>query len=158
MQFAKYYGAEVTGVCSTTNLAMVKSLGADKVIDYTKEDFTRNGETYDLIFDAAGKTTFSRCKSSLKQKGVFLPVLPGLTDLVLILWTSMIGSKKVKGGSAPERVEDLNFLKELIEAGKLRSVIDRSYPLEQTAEAFRYVEKGHKKGNVVITVAHNNKT
>jgi NADPH:quinone reductase-like Zn-dependent oxidoreductase len=158
VQFAKYYGAEVTGVCSTTNLAMVKSLGADKVIDYTKEDFTRNGETYDLIFDAAGKTTFSRCKSSLKQKGVFLPVLPGLTDLVLILWTSMIGSKKVKGGSAPERVEDLNFLKELIEAGKLRSVIDRSYPLEQTAEAFRYVEKGHKKGNVVITVAHNNKT
>jgi len=158
VQLAKYFGAEVTGVCSTTNIAMVKSLGADKVIDYTKEDFTKNGETYDYIFDVVGKTSFSRCKSLLKPKGIFLACLMGLTELVQILWTSMTGGKKVKGGVAPERVEDLNFLKELIEAGKLRPVIDRCYPLEQTAEAFRYVEKGHKKGNVVITLEHNNKT
>ena len=158
VQLAKYFGAEVTGVCSTTNLEMVKSLGADKVIDYTKEDFTKSGETYDLIFDAVGKTSFSRCKSSLKQKGIFLPVLLDLPEIVQMIWTSMTGSKKVKGGAAVERVEDLNFFKELIEEGKLKPVIDRCYPLEQTAEAFRYVEKGHKKGNVVITVEHNNKT
>jgi len=157
VQLAKYFGTEVTGVCSTTNLEMVKSLGADKVINYTKEDFTRNGETYDLIFDAVGKTTFSRCKSSLKQKGIFLPVLMDLPEIVQIIWTSMTGGKKVKGGVAVERVEDLYFFKKLIEAGKLKPVIDRCYPLEQTAEAFRYVEKGHKKGNVVITLKHNNK-
>jgi len=158
VQLAKYFGAEVTGVCSTTNLEMVKSLGADKVIDYTREDFTRSGETYDLIFDTVGKTSFSHCKSSLKQKGIFLAALMGLTEIVQIIWTSMTGSKKVKGGVAFERVDDLNFLKELMEAGKIKPVIDRCYPLEQTAEAFRYVEKGHKKGNVVITVEHNNKT
>ena len=157
VQLAKYFGAEVTGVCSTTNLEMVKSLGADKVIDYTKEDFTRSGEIYDLIFDTVGKTSFSRCKSSLKQKGIFLTALMDLPEIVQIIWTSMTGGKKVKGGVAPERVEDLNFLKELMEAGKIKPVIDRCYPLEQTAEAFRYVEKGHKKGNVVITVGHNNK-
>jgi len=156
VQLAKYFGTEVTGVCSTTNQEMVKSLGADKVIDYTKEDFTKTGEIYDLIFDAVGKTTFSRCKSSLKQKGIFIPVLMGLPEIVQIIWTSMIGSKKVKGGVAVERVKDLYFFKKLIEAGKLKPVIDRCYPLEQTAEAFRYVEKGHKKGNVVITVEHDN--
>ena len=158
VQLAKYFGAEVTGVCSTTNLEMVKSLGADKVIDYTKEDFTRSGETYDLIFDTVGKTSFSRCKSSLKQKGIFLAALMDLPEIVQIIWTSMTGGKKVKGGVALERVEDLNFLKELMEAGKIKPVIDRCYPLEQTAEAFRYVEEGHKKGNVVIRVRHNNKT
>jgi NADPH:quinone reductase-like Zn-dependent oxidoreductase len=158
VQLAKYFGAEVTGVCSTTNLEMVKSLGGEKVIDYTKEDFTRSGETYDLIFDTVGKTSFSRCKSSLKQKGIFLTALMDLPEIVQIIWTSMTGGKKVKGGVAPERVEDLNFLKELMEAGKIKPVIDRCYPLEQTAEAFRYVEEGHKKGNVVITVGHNNKT
>jgi NADPH:quinone reductase-like Zn-dependent oxidoreductase len=158
VQLAKYFGAEVTGVCSTTNLEMVKSLGADKVIDYTKDDFAKIGETYDLIFDAVCKTTFSRCKSLLKQKGIFLPVLMGLPEIVQIIWTSRTGSKKVKGGVAVERVEDLDFFKELIEAGKLKPIIDRCYPLEQTAEAFRYVEKGHKKGNVVITVEHNKKT
>jgi NADPH:quinone reductase-like Zn-dependent oxidoreductase len=158
VQLAKYYGAEVTGVCSSTNLEMVKSLGADKVIDYTKEDFTKSNETYDVIFDVVGKILFSRCKSSLKPKGIFLACLMGLTELVQILWTSIIGGKKVKGGVAVARVEDLNFLKELMEAGKIKSVIDRCYPLEQTAEAFRYVEKGHKKGTVVITVEHNNKT
>jgi NADPH:quinone reductase-like Zn-dependent oxidoreductase len=154
IQLAKYFKAKVTGVCSTANLEMVKSLGADKVIDYTKEDFIKAGETYDLVFDAVGKTSFSQCKSILKQKGVFLPVLMALPEIFQIIWTSMIKGKKVKGGVAVERVEDLIFFKELIEAGKLKSTIDRCYPLEQTAEAFRYVEKGHKKGNVVITVTH----
>jgi len=160
VQLAKYFGAEVTGVCSTTNLEMVKSLGADKVIDYTKEDFTKNGQTYDLIIDAVSKSSFSRCKSSLKQKGVYLVTKPNLVMILQILWTSMIGSKKVMMGQAPssEKTEDLIFLKELIEAGKIKSVIDRSYPLEQIAEAHRYVETGHKKGNVVITVVPNDIT
>ena len=149
VQLAKYFGAEVTGVCSTTNLKLAKSLGADKVIDYTKEDFTKNGETYDIIFDAVGKTSFSRCKSSLKQRGVYLTVD---WPLLQALWASMVGSKKVIFGTPPERAEDLNFLKELIEAGKLESVIDRRYPLEQTAEAHAYVDTGRKKGNVVITM------
>jgi len=158
VQLAKYYGAVVTGVCSTTNLELVKSLGADKVIDYTKEDFTKNGETYDIIYDTVGKTSFSGCKNSLKQKGLYLAGAGGLLEFVQMGWTSMIGSKKVLAGQAPERKEDLIFLKELIEAGKIKSVIDRHYPLEQTAEAHRYVDKGHKKGNVVITVAQNDKT
>jgi NADPH:quinone reductase-like Zn-dependent oxidoreductase len=158
VQLAKYFGAEVTGVCSSTNLEMVKSLGADKVIDYTKEEFTKSGQTYDIIFDTVGKTSFSRCKSSLKQEGRYLAAVAGVPQFVQMLWTSMIGSKKVIGGPASERKEDLIFLKELIEAGKIKSVIDRRYPLEQTAEAHRYVEKGHKKGNVVITLEHNNKT
>jgi NADPH:quinone reductase-like Zn-dependent oxidoreductase len=156
VQLAKHFGAEVTGVCSTTNIEMVKSIGADKVIDYTKEDFTKNGETYDCIFDVVGKASFSGCKHSLKPNGIFLACLIGLTELFQILWTSMTGGKRVIGGVAPESAEDLNFLKALIETGKLKPVIDRCYPLEQTAEAFRYVEKGHKKGNVVITVQHNN--
>jgi NADPH:quinone reductase-like Zn-dependent oxidoreductase len=158
VQLAKYFGAEVTGVCSTTNLEMVKSLGSDKVIDYTKEDYTKSAETYDLILDTVGKTSFSRCKKLLQQKGIFLPVVMDLTELVQIIWTSMTGGRKVKGGVAGEEVEDLNFLKELMEAGKLKPVIDRCYPLEKIVEAFRYVEKGHKRGNVVITVGHDNKT
>lgn len=157
VQLAKYYGAEVTGVCSTTNLAMVKSLGADKVIDYTKEDFTQTGETYDVIFDLVRGSSFSRCKSSLKEDGIYLAVAGGLKAATEMLWTSVIGSKKVifGGGGASERKEILSFLREVIEAGKLKSVIDRSYPLEQIVEAHRYVDKGHKKGNVVITVEHN---
>ena len=151
----------MTGVCSTTNLELVKSLGADQVIDYTKEDFTKSGETYDVIFDAVGKSSFSRCKNSLKQKGVYLATFPGLAILLQMLWTSMIGSKKAMIAATglrpvPERLRFLNELNELIEAGKIKSVIDRRYPLEQIAEAHRYVEKGHKKGNVVITVEHNN--
>jgi NADPH:quinone reductase-like Zn-dependent oxidoreductase len=157
VQLAKYYGAEVTGVCSGTNAEMVKSLGADKVIDYTKEDFTKSGETYDVIFDVVVKITFSQCKSSLKQKGIYLENLLELQDIVKMMWTSIIGGKKIKGGVSIESVENLNFFLELIESGKLKPVIDRTYPLEQTAEAFKYVEKGHKKGTVVITVAHNNK-
>jgi len=155
VQLARYFGAEVTGVCSTTNIEMVKSLGADIVIDYTKEDFTKSGQSYDIVFDAVNKTSFSRCKSSLKQRGVYLTVD---WPLLQALWTSMIGSRKVVFGIASRNPEDLSFLKELIETGKLKSVIDRRYPLEQTAEAHRYVETGHKKGNVVITVGHNNKT
>ena len=157
VQLAKYYGAEVTGVCSDTNAEMVKSLGADKVIDYTREDFTKSDETYDVIFDVVGKITFSQCKSSLKQKGIYLENLLELSDILKMIWTSIIGGKKIKGGVSIESVENLNFFLELIESGKLKPVIDRTYPLEQTAEAFKYVEKGHKKGTVVITVAHNNK-
>ncbi len=162
VQLAKYFGAEVTGVCSTPNGELVKSLGADKVIDYTKEDFTQNDETYDIIFDTVGKTSFSRCKRSLKQNGIFLEAALTAAIVPQMLWTSKIGSKKAKiefTGLRPgsERTKDLIFLKELMEAGKLKSVIDRRYPLEQMAEAQRYVEKGHKKGNVVITVEHNDK-
>ncbi|MCJ7537790.1 MAG: NAD(P)-dependent alcohol dehydrogenase [Anaerolineales bacterium] len=157
VQLAKYYGADVTGVCGTTNLEMVKSLGADKVIDYTKEDFTKSNEKYDVIFDVVGKTSFSHSKSSLNEGGIYLATLPTLGVILHMLSTSIIGSKKVKNGNAVPKVDNLIFLKELVEAGKLIPVIDRSYPLGQTAEAFRYVEKGHKKGNVVITVEHNSK-
>ena len=153
VQLARYFGAEVTGVCSTTNLEMVKSLGADKVIDYTKEDFTKSGETYDIIFDTVGKSPFSGCVKSLKKKGFYLrAVHMTLSPIVRGLWTSMTSSKKVIGGVATEHKEDLIFLKELIEAGKIKPVIDRRYPLEQIAEAHGYVEKGHKRGNVVITL------
>jgi NADPH:quinone reductase-like Zn-dependent oxidoreductase len=157
IQLAKYFGAEVTGVCSSTNLELVKSLGADKVIDYTKEDFTKSVETYDIIFDTVSKSSFSRCKNSLKQKGIYLVTVPTLTIILQMLWTSMVGSKKVIFGGESRKTEDLIFLKELIETGKLKAVIDRCYPLEQIVEANRYVDKGHKKGNVVITVEHNNK-
>ncbi len=153
IQLAKYFGAEVTGVCSTTNAELVKSLGADKVIDYTKEDFTKNGQTYDIIFDTIGKSPFSGCVKSLKQKGIYLrAVHMKLSAIVRGLWTSMTSSRKVIGGVATERKENLNFLKELIETGTLKPVIDRRYPLEQIAEAHKYVDKGHKKGNIAITV------
>lgn len=155
VQLAKHFGATVTAVCSGANVEMVKSLGADKVIDYTKEDFTKNAATYDLIFDIVGATTFDRCQNSLKPTGVFLQCIMGLTDLVRILWTSIIGGKKLKGGVAMENLHRMNFIVGLAAAGKLKSVIDRKYPLEQIAEAFKYVERGHKKGNVVITVAHS---
>ncbi len=152
VQLAKYFGAEVTGVCSTPRLEFVKAIGADKVIDYTQEDFTKNGETYDLIFDILGKSSFSRCKSSLTQNGRYLLASFKMKQLFQMLGTSKIGSKKVICALSSEKVEDLIFIKELVEAGKIKSVIDRCYPLEQTAEAHRYVESGHKKGNVVITV------
>ena len=163
VQLAKYFGAEVTGVCSTTNLELVKSLGADSVIDYTKEDFTQSGKTYDIIFDAVSKSSFSRCKGLLTQKGVYLSAVPGLAILFQMLWTSKIGRKKAKFSATglrpiPERMILLKELIELVEAGKIKSVIDRRYPLEQIAEAHRYVETGHKKGNVVLNVEHNNKT
>jgi len=158
VQLARYFGANVTGVCSTTNVELVKSLGADKVIDYTVEDFYTKDETYDVIFEAVDKSSFSACMRSLKKDGIYLNVttpLPGFR----MLWTKMTSSKKLMlGENPPEKAEDLIFLKELIEAGKIKPVIDRGYPLEQIVEAHRYVDKGHKKGNVVITVEHNNKT
>jgi NADPH:quinone reductase-like Zn-dependent oxidoreductase len=163
VQLAKYSGAEVTGVCSTPNLELVLSLGADSVIDYTQEDFTKNEQTYDVIFDAAAKSSYLRCINSLKKGGVYLSTVPGLTILLQMLWTSMIGSKKAGFSATGLRpvVERLVLLRELVEivgAGKIKTVIDRTYPLEQIVEAHRYVEQGHKKGNVVITVEHNNET
>jgi NADPH:quinone reductase-like Zn-dependent oxidoreductase len=156
VQIARYFGAEVTGVCSSSNLDLVKSLGADSVIDYTAADFTKSDQTYDIIFDTVGKSPFSGCIKSLKEKGIYLrAVHMSLSPILRGLWTSWTSRKKVIGGIATEHKEDLIFLKELIEAGKIKPVIDRLYPLEETAEAHRYVEKGHKKGNVVITVRHN---
>jgi NADPH:quinone reductase-like Zn-dependent oxidoreductase len=152
VQLAKYYGAEVTGVCSTTNAEMVKSLGADMVIDYTKEDFTKSDERYDFVFDVVGKTTFSQCKGILKPKGIYLENMMEVKDFLKVLWTSIVGGKKIKGGVSTEKAENLKFFIELIESGKLRPVIDRIFPLEKTAEAFQYVEQGHKKGNVVISL------
>lgn len=152
VQLARYYGAEVTGVCGTQRVDFVKSLGADKVIDYTKEDFTRNGERYDLIFDIPGKSSFSHCKDSLNPNGRILYASFKMKQLLEMLWTSRIGDKKVICALSGEKPVDLHFIKELVEAGKIRSIIDRCYPLEQAAEAHRYVETGHKKGNVVITI------
>jgi len=153
-----HFGAEVTGVCGTPRLEMVKYLGADKVIDYTKEDYTQNGETYDLIFDVLGKSPFSRSKSSLTQNGRHLYASFKMKQILQMLWTSLAGSKKVICGIAPGSVEDLKAVKELIEAGKLKAVIDKRFPLEHTAEAHRYVESGQKKGNVIITIEHSSKT
>jgi NADPH:quinone reductase-like Zn-dependent oxidoreductase len=139
VQLAKYFGAKVTGVCSTTNLDWVKSLGADNVIDYMKEDFADKGETYDVVFDAVDKISSSQAKKALTKKGTYLNVI------------------KHSGSGNGIKTEDLIFLKELIEAGTIKTVIDRRYPLEQIVDAHRYVEKGHKKGHVVITVEHDNK-
>ena len=152
VQLAKSFGAEVTGVDSTGKLDVVRSIGADHVIDYTREDFTKGGETYDVIFDAVGKSSFSGCIRSLKENGFYLLGNPGLSQQVRAKWTSTTSSKKVIGGMLSYRTEDLIILRELIEAGKIRSVIDRRYPLEQIAEAHRYVDTGQKLGNVVITV------
>jgi len=162
VQLARYFGAEVTGVCSTTNLELVRSLGANKVVDYSKEDFTKSAESYDIIFDAVGKSSFSHCKGSLKKRGVYLSTVLTLEIILQMLWTSRIGSKKAMiafTGLRPacEKTKDLIFLKELAEAGKIKPVIDRSYSLEQVAEAHRYVDAGHKKGNVIINVEHGDK-
>jgi len=152
VQLAKHFGAKVTGVCSGANAELVKSLGADSVIDYTREDFTKNGKTYDLIFDVVGATTFDRCQDLLKPDGVFLQNIMELTDVARVLWTAISSRKKIKGGVAINNLKRMSFIAELAAAGTLRPVIDRSYPLERIAEAFKYVERGHKKGNVVITV------
>ena len=158
VQLAKQMGADVTGVCSTEKMEFVKSLGADKVIDYKKEDFTKLGETYDIIFDAAGKSSFSRCKHSLKENGVYLSTVLSARIILDVIRTSLVGSKKAKiafAGLRPasEQAKDLRFLTELMKAGQVKSLIDRSYPLAQTAEAHRYVDTGRKKGSIVITVA-----
>jgi len=161
VQIAKYFGAEVTGVCSTSGIELVKSIGADKVFDYTKEDFTKSSETYDIIFDSVGKTTFSKCKNSLKQNGKFLEAGITLGIFPYILLTSMFGSKKaliMATGLRPpvERTKDLKFIGDLLEAGKIKPIIDKVYPIEQIAEAHRYVDTGRKKGNVVITLGYSN--
>jgi NADPH:quinone reductase-like Zn-dependent oxidoreductase len=157
VQLAKEMGAEVTGVCSSEKMDFVKSLGADRVIDYKNEDFTQSGETYDIIFDAAGKSSFGRCKHALKENGIYMSTVLSPRIVLDTIWTSLVGSKKSKitfAGLRPasEQAKDLRFLTELIEAGKLRSLIDSCFPLAQTAEAHRYVETGRKKGSVVITV------
>jgi NADPH:quinone reductase-like Zn-dependent oxidoreductase len=154
VQLAKHFGARVTGVCSGANVQLVKALGADSVIDYTREDFTESGNTYDLIFDVVGATTFDHCQRSLKPDGVFLQNIMELSDIVRVVWTSITGGKKIKGGVAIGNMASMVLITALAEAGTLRPVIDRSYPLERIAEAFKYVEQGHKKGNVVITVTH----
>ena len=153
VQLAKHFGTEVTAVCNTKNVDLVRSLGAASVIDYTRDDFTKNGETYDVIFDAVGKHSFRRCSGSLNEDGSYLAT-DGLENLFLALWTSRIGHKKVVFSIPPRYTQsDVVFLKELIEAGTYRAVIDRSYPLEDVIEATRYVETEQKTGNVVMTVA-----
>lgn len=155
IQVAKYLGAEITGVCSGTNREFVKSLGADKVIDYTQEDFANQNETYNIIFDTLGKSSFSHSKNALTQEGIYLSTLPTLSLLFQMPQNSKHQGKKAMYGVAPEKTRELLFLKERAEEGKIKPVIDKCYPLEQIAEAHRYVDKGHKKGNVVISVKHD---
>ena len=153
VQLAKHHlGAHVTGVCGTPRLDFVKTLGADRVIDYKKEDFTQNGETYDLVFDILGKSSFARVKNSLTPQGIYLRASFKMKHLAQTLWTSLLGGKRVVCALSPDRKEDLAFIKELVEAGKMKSIIDKYYPLEQAAEAHRYAESGRKKGHVVITL------
>jgi NADPH:quinone reductase-like Zn-dependent oxidoreductase len=153
VQLARYFGADVTAVCSTKNLELVRSLGADRVIDYTKEDFTKNGQTYDVIFDAVGKHSFKRCRGSIEPGGIYLPT-DGPVNLILALLPSRKGAKRVVF-QMPPRIpkQDVLFLKKLVEEGKYRPVIDRCYPLDDVVEATRYVETQQKTGNVVLTVA-----
>jgi NADPH:quinone reductase-like Zn-dependent oxidoreductase len=157
VQLARYYGADVTAVDSTAKLDMLRSIGAGRVIDYTREDFTQSGETYDVIFDVIGKSPFSRSIAALKPNGRYLLGNPGLSQMVRGRWTSPGNGKKVILWEAVQRSEDLTLLKQLVEAGKVKAVIDKRYPLEQAAEAHRYVETGQKKGNVVIIVGHENR-
>jgi NADPH:quinone reductase-like Zn-dependent oxidoreductase len=162
VQLANHFGARVTGVCSTANLDLVKSLGADEVVDYTREDFSSAGPVYDIVFDAHGKSGFSRSLKAIKRGGVYVRVGPSggmlafLGDTFRGIWVSMTGAAKVFGGVTRSAIEDLSFLRELIEAGKLRTVIDRRYSLDQIAEAHRYAEAGHKRGHVVILLKRQN--
>jgi NADPH:quinone reductase-like Zn-dependent oxidoreductase len=153
VQLATHYGAEVTAVDSAGKLDMLRSIGADHVIDYAQEDFTKNGQTYDVIFDVIGKSPYSRSVKSLNPNGLYLLANPRLRHMLRKRWTSAVSDKRVIIGTASHRAEDLIYLKELIEAGTIKTVIDRRYPLEQTADAHRYVETGAKIGNVIITVA-----
>lgn len=151
VQIAKNYGAEVTGVCGTNRVNFVKALGADKVIDYTKQDFTNNGEKYDIILDVLGRTGFSKCKNSLTENGKYVLVSFKVKQLLQMMWTSFFSSKKVMCILSPQKPEDLLAVTKMIEEGKLKSILDKTFPKEQAAEAHRYVEQGNKKGNVVIT-------
>ncbi|MBL4613384.1 MAG: NAD(P)-dependent alcohol dehydrogenase [Magnetovibrio sp.] len=157
VQLAKYFGAHVTGVCSGANVELVKSLGADQVIDYSQDDFTRNTQAYDVIFDTVGKSSFSRCKGALIGKGIYLSTVMALGTMMQMVWTSMVGGKRAKFAatglrSASDQAKDLKFLKTLLEDGKIKPVIDKTYELADMAVAHLYVETGHKKGNVVITM------
>ncbi|MCA9883096.1 MAG: NAD(P)-dependent alcohol dehydrogenase [Anaerolineae bacterium] len=152
VQIAKYLGAEVTGVCSARNVDLVKSLGADHVIDYSKEDFTKGRETYDVIFDTVNKTRFGKCKRILNNGGRFLVGAGGPLAFLQMARTALFGSKKVLAGTSSESQENLAFIKELVEQGHIKPVIDRSYPLAKIVEAHSYVDTGHKRGNVVVTI------
>ncbi|SET43069.1 NADPH:quinone reductase [Natronincola peptidivorans] len=154
VQIAKHFGAEVTGLCSTTNIELIKSLGADKVIDYINEDFTKSREVYDVIYDTVGKSSVSDCIKSIKKNGVYLQSGTPAVNFK-ILWNSMTSDKKIVKEHAPEKVEDLLYLKELVETNKIRPIIDQVFTLEEIEKAHRYVDKGRKKGNVVITISQN---
>jgi NADPH:quinone reductase-like Zn-dependent oxidoreductase len=153
VQLAKYYGAEVTGVCGTPGMELVKSLGADHVIDYTKEDFTKNGQTYDLIFDIMNKSSFAQCENSLNENGRYLLASFKMKQVFQMLWTSIFGKKKVICALSGETLKDLLFIRELVEAGHIKSIIDKRYSLEQAADAHRHIETGHARGKVVIKFA-----
>ena len=153
VQLAKHFGAEVTGVCSTRNLELVKSLGADAVIDYTKEDIAGSGASYDIVYDTVGKLSFAQCKPLLKQDGRCLFAVAGIPDFLKVLWTSVFGRQKLVAGVAVFKKDDLMVIRELLESGELKPVLDQRYPLEQIAEAHSYVDKGHKRGSVVILVS-----
>lgn len=160
VQLAKYFGAEVTGVCSTSNVELIKSIGADNVVDYTKSNFTKSDKTYDIIFDAVAKATFSECKRILNPNGKFLEAGVTLKVFPSVILSSIFGSKKamiMATGLRPpaERTKDLIFITELLESGKIIPIIDKTFPLERIAEAHKYVDTGHKKGNVIIQITHN---
>ncbi len=158
VQLAKYQGAEVTGVCGAARLEYVEALGADHVVDYGKDDFTQNGETYDLIFDVLGMSSFARCKNSLKPNGIYLLASFKSKALLQMLWTRLVGSKKVICGFASEKAEDLDFVSSLIEAGKYKSIVDRCFAIDQADEAHRYAESGQKQGSVVIILVPQDTT
>ena len=152
VQLAKYYGAEVTGVCSGANVDMVKALGADKVIDYTRKELTESNELFDIVFDVVGKTSYAKCRKIMKDDSIFLVNIIEFKDIVSMMLSPKKHGKRIKGGIAPEKLEDLRFLKQLLETGKIKPMIDRIYSLDEAVEAFRYVEAGHKKGNVVLRI------
>ena len=163
VQLARYFGAEVTGVCSTDKIDLVKSLGATEVIDYTRDDFTINGKTYDIIFDTPANSSLSQCKESLTKNGRYLTTIPWPKIIIQMIWTLIASRKKAIFApmglrSSRKKIKDLVFLNKLFEAGEIKPVIDKVFPLDQIVEAHRYVETGHKKGNVVITVEHNDLT
>ncbi len=155
VQLAKYFGAQVTGVCSAANADLVMSLGADRVIDYIREDFTKSGEIYDVVFETVNKIPFSSCLKALHKSGVLILGASGMSEMLQGGWASLTGSRKILSGIISQTADDMNFLKARIEAGQLKAVIDRAYSLEQIVAAHDYVEKGHKKGNVVIELTDN---